>query len=180
MKVSKGKTRTVLIFKNFVIKLPRIFLRQAFSILYLNAKRGRFWWVVTRNIKSDFSPWRYLFRGIASNWREYLYYKKLQSPFLQKTYVSIFGLLNMQKAGEELRIRDVDLWCQLVEMTNEEVWADGHTFSNTKNFCSENGRLKMVDYGNDRIYEVLKKHGDKIFKNFDFSYDWDERKKQLS
>ena len=179
MEISRGHTRTVLVFENVVFKLPRIYFWRFLKSLYHAITKDRFIHFISKGIGSSLSPWRMLSGGIICNWREYVYCRNLQSPFLQKTYVSIFGLLNIQKKGERLTIQDVDLWCQLVEMTDEEVWADGHTFSNTNNFCNANGHLKMIDYGNNKIFDVLKKHGNKIFNDFDFSYSWEERKKEL-
>lgn len=46
-----------------------------------------------------------------------------------------------------------------------------------KNFCEENGRLKILDYGNPIIYDFLKKWGDKIYADFDFSYNRETQKK---
>lgn len=179
MKISRGTSRTVLIFENFVIKLPRIYFWRTMKNVYRSIRRGYFIKSLGWSIYSSMSPKRLLFKGFLDNWREFTYCRELRSPFLQPTYFSLLGLFNIQKVGEKLTVKQVDLWCQLYEMTSGEVFADSHTFANPDNFCQENERLKMLDYGNARIYEVLKKYGDKIFKNFDFSYDWEERKKQL-
>ena len=177
MQISRGHTRTVIIFENFVVKLPRIHFRRALGSLWRSFRGGYLSKCLKYDIEVYSSPRRLLFRGILENWREFRFYHRSRSRFLVPTYFSLFGMLNIQKRGNRTKIKDVNLWCQLCEMTNNEVWADGHTFSNANNFCDDDGKLMMVDYGNARIHDVLDKYGDKIFKDFDLAYVYANRNK---
>ena len=123
---------------------------------------------------------RNLKQGVLDNVAEYKFYRDNKNNiFLMPTYLTLFGWINIQKAGSKLRMDNTSLWCQLVEMTNKETWCNPHVFANSDNFCVVKGRLKIVDYGSERIHDFLKKWSDKIYTDFDFSYDWEERKKQL-
>lgn len=177
MQISKGKTRIAVIFENFVVKLPRIYFRQAFKKIWKSFRSGDLAKCLGYGLEVYGSPKRLLFRGVWENWGEFRFYRLSRSRFLMPTYFSLFGMLNIQKRGnKKAKIEDVNLWCQLCEMTNNEVWADGHTFSNANNFCDDDGKLVMVDYGNARIHDVLNKYGDKIFKDFDFAYVYHKKK----
>jgi hypothetical protein len=175
MEIAKGKSRTVFVFKKFVLKFARIRLRDTIKTLRYGYEMGRLIKYLNYSIDVYVSPKRTLFLGIRDNWQEFVFYVFNRSPFLAPTYFSLFGLLNVQKRGEKPKIKDVDLWCQLCDMTNKAVHVDGHSFSNSHNFCECDGHLMIVDYGDPRIHGVLKKHGEKIYHDFDFSYVYAER-----
>lgn len=180
MYISRGMSRTVVVFDKFVLKFPRIYFFRFLTNIFRFIKMGCFLKSWKWSIYSfGGAPRRLLFKGINDNWLEFYYYRKLKSPFLQPTYFSLFGFVNVQKTGKKPSVEGRNLWCQLHEITNGGVWADSHTFTNPNNFCEENGRLKMLDYGNRRIYDFLKKWGYKIHMDFNFSYDWEKRGKEL-
>ncbi|MDO8512509.1 MAG: hypothetical protein Q7S57_04505 [bacterium] len=115
-----------------------------------------------------------LFHGIACNWREYRFYSRTKHPFLQPTYFSFFGTVNIQKYGRPVRIPFEDeynrdkwwtrmFWMPVLGITNGEVIRDGHHFLNPENFCQDIfGRPKIVDYGLPRTQEIIKKWGEQI------------------
>lgn len=76
-------------------------------------------------------------------------------------------------------MEDVDLWCHLNELVGEVVWKDSHAFASARNFGVVDGRLKMVDYGGRDSQEALKECAEKIYSDFNFSYNRKERLKQL-
>jgi hypothetical protein len=119
---------------------------------------------------------RYIFNGLVSNWNEFILYQETHSPFIQPTYFSLFGLINIQLYGDPCQLQDVDLWCQLYGLTNGEVFDDSHHFANHHNFCFHNGILRMIDYGSRQSHGVIIKYGKKITKNFDPSYSWENEK----
>ena len=166
MKTVKGTTRIIIIFKNFVVKLPIIHFRRAIRSIWVNFRRGYLLECLSWDIYALFSPRRLLFRGILENWREFCYYFRSRSPFLVPTYFSLFGIINFQKRGEKTKNEYENLWHQLYYITNGEIRVDSHTFENSDNFCDEDGNLMIVDYGNIRIHGVLDKYGNKIFKDF--------------
>lgn len=172
MQVSQGRTRTVLIFENFVVKLPRIYLWRAIKVLWYAVTNGVLLKYLQYDIDTYCSPRRHIFKGIWENWQEFCLYRRSRLSILVPTWFSLFGIVNIQKKVEMTTINELTLWCQLCEMTNNEVWADNHTFANPNNFSDVAGKLMIVDYGNQRIHPVLEKFGDKIFKDFDFKYKY--------
>lgn len=180
MKIKRGYARTVIIFRKTVIKFPRFYFRKALKIISYELRRGNLLRHLSKYTTEHFGTIQItLFKGLAENWREFTFYQKHKSPILMPTFFSLFGLFNIQKAGSPLTMNSVDLWCQLYEMTNKDVFDHSHLFSNPKNFCIVDGHLKIIDYGSWRSHRVIKKWGEKIYKNFDFSYKWEEWKELL-
>lgn len=181
LKIKKGENRIVLILPliRLVIKVPIIHLVNAIQILLYDLKHGS----LRKSFKyttEQYGTWqRFLFRGIIDNWSEFQFYRKTRHPFTQPTLISFFGLLNIQRMGSSCSIDSIDLWCQLYELTGGEVFRDSHHFNNPDNFCLENGKLGMLDYGNIRVQSVITDFGEQILERFDPAYSWEERKKQL-
>ena len=94
------------------------------------------------------------------------------------TYFSFFGLFNIQKRGKLLDVNRKDLFQQLYDLTNGEVFDDSHAFANPANFCLQNGKLVMIDYSK-KSRNVLIKYGEKIQQEFNLSYSWEEEYKKL-
>lgn len=98
MKIAKGRKRTVYIFDDFVVKIPIVRYRLAFSIAMWWIRHGIFW----KNI-IEYDHYCYgtvqifLFRGLAENWNEFELFCKTKHCFLVPTYFSFFGLINVQK-----------------------------------------------------------------------------------
>ena len=138
MEIARGNTRTVLIFKNFVLKFPRFYLSNAMEARRTFCKDPE---KMRRHVK------RHLLRGVGDNWREFIFYFCNHSSFLMPTFFSFFGLLNIQKRGEIFEMHYRVLWEQILQLTNNEAWADYHVFSEVNNFCQKDGRLKIFDYG---------------------------------
>jgi hypothetical protein len=174
MKLAKGEARTVFVFENFVVKISKLHLRRTVEIVWESIRRGYLRKCLGWGIYTYCSPRRLLFLGIMENWREFIFYLFNRSPFLMPTYFSLFGIINIQEKGEVAKIETVDLWCQLAQMTNHAVNCCGHHFANPGNFCNENGHLKIFDYGNPKVQEVVKQFGDKIYREFDFAYKYNK------
>ena len=170
MKIKKGTDRIVVAFPllGIVVKIPIIHFIRLFSVL--TTEKGEF-------------PlyWKYwkmkIFSGLISNWNEFRFYWRTRNPFLQPTYFSIFGLLNIQRYGEPCNLQIVDLWCQLHELTDGSVFDDSHHFANPNNFCFYKGKLRISDYGSQRSHRVIMKYGERIFKFFDPAYSWKGKRK---
>ncbi len=158
-----------------VFKFPRIRLIRAWHLtgrLLGKGARAHLW----DNLKLEYElPIEHsmsgvrglLFRGIVANWREWRFYQTTRHPFLQPTYCSVLGLLNVQKYGEPCAVDYHPLWVQLLDITQGDVWDDNHHFSNPDNFCVSDGTLRMVDYGSSRGQVVILVHGHAILENFD-------------
>ncbi len=108
--------------------------------------------------------------GIKPNIQEYKFYKKTKNIFAIPTYFSLFGLINIQKRGQEINFWDSkDVWdyINLNSQNEHQPWCDHHTLSEIANFCiNENNQLQIVDYGNKALEPFLILNGEKLFKNF--------------
>jgi hypothetical protein len=111
-----------------------------------------------------------LLNGTYQNWQEYRLWRRTRSPFLEPTFFSLLGLINVQKYGDQLTgISDVALWSQLLELSDKAVWSNGHHFANPENFSFRNGTIRMLDYGGRGVEEVVVHHGENIARHFDLS-----------
>lgn len=177
MQIKKGNDRIVILLPSLgiAIKLPAIHLWRAICLFCGRIKNGK-WKRLKRDWKWPIeAPWgfkKFLFRGFVVNWRELRFYSQTRNPLLQPTYFSLFGLFNIQKAGEPCQLESINLWCQLREITDNAVDADKHHFSNPRNFCFNNGTLRMLDYGSRQSQEVILKFGAKIVQSFNSTYRW--------
>ncbi len=180
MPIKRGTTRLVICLPKMglVIKLPLIkpfkFFRNVISAIRLGRKGGEIikWlkWAVWLGKDNDVAGnIRYtLLSGIYQNWQEYRLWRKTLSPFLEPTYFSLLGFINIQKYGEQLTgVSEGVLWSQMLELSEKAVWSNGHHFANPENFSFSDGIIKMVDYGGRGVEEVVIQHGINISCNFD-------------
>ena len=110
-----------------------------------------------------------LMGGVMANYQEWKFYRETKNVFVMPTYFSLFGLLNIQKRGEKITFWDgAGVWCYIHEniQNHHQLFCDGHTLSEIDNFCLDNGRLKMVDYGSRSVEPFLKLNGENLFNNF--------------
>ena len=104
MKIEKGTTRIVIIFRKFVIKIAKIQPLKAFKIA-LFWKGTKFWKQLIRNYKYSLTIQHFLMIGIVNNWQEFIFCRKYYSKFLVPTYFSLLGLVNIQKTGKKIEIK---------------------------------------------------------------------------
>lgn len=164
MKIYKGTNRITLTLPRcgLVIKVPIIHLWRATVLVFVNMRRGRwdairFDWSRPVDVPSGWK--RLLFLGIVANWNEFRFYRETRNSFLQPTYISFFGLLNIQKMGEPCTVPEVEWWRTLKKITDEDVYDDPHHFCDPQNFCVSEGVVRMVDYGSLRCRSVVRNHG---------------------
>ncbi|MEI7620121.1 MAG: hypothetical protein WCJ57_00950 [Candidatus Falkowbacteria bacterium] len=120
---------------------------------------------------------KFLFDGLMSNWHEFIFsIKNRKNTFTTPTYFSFFGLINIQKRGKEFEMSNDEFKIRLEKILEEEgilddcdYWKDSHTMNNPKNFCQdEDGKLRVLDYGNIRMHNFLKEYGKLIQEKFIF------------
>lgn len=182
MEIRTGETRIVVLLPllGLAIKFPKIHPFKAFGLFRQLMKRDNRWELLRKYWK--FPPravgaFKYLLtRGILCNWQEFKFYSQTRNPLLHPTYFSLFGLLNIQAIGQPCGLKDVDLWCQLYELTEGKVFEDSHCFANPRNFCLSSGKLKITDYGSEGSQNVILAYGQKIYDLFDSSYCWEKEK----
>jgi len=176
MEIKKGKNRIAVLFPSIkiAIKIPKIHLFKAIRLLLHYTLKDR------KNFKNYFS-WPIEFMAIASlrslllkaiyqNWNEYYFHKKTGNPLLQPTYFSLFGFLNIQKYGKPCDFPESELFWQLLFLTDKNANEDLHHFGERNNFCFQDGKLRMVDYGSCKTRAIITKHGKRIFESFNPNY----------
>jgi len=182
MKIKKGTTRIAWLipFFGIVIKFPVIKPKEFFICLRDGFRNWEYMKIQLRApIGRGIPKFKdCLFWGIKCNWQEFCFYIRTRNIFLQPTYFSLFGLVNIQRLGKPCKFTTTDLWCQLHELTNGKVWAHSHHFAEPDNFCFD-GTLRIVDYGDKRTQGVVSECGLKIVNEFDPTYNREEKKKAL-
>lgn len=167
MRIVWGTKRVVIVLEKFVIKIARIRIVPAFKCTVRWVHDRRFWKSIFKYDHNVYGTIHiYLFKGLIENWHEYKLYCEIHSPFLVPTYFSLLGFINIQKRGELFEMEGVDMWIQMILLSNKEVWDNSHHFANPANFSKTNGRLQMLDYGNLRCHRVIKKYGKKNARKF--------------
>jgi hypothetical protein len=145
MQVKRGQSRIVFIFPllRIVFKFPIIHPFVAVRPFFRRDIKGKKWKYLKMYLSwplEVYGSFRgLLFRGLSANWNEFLFYWKTRNQFLQPTYFSLFGFLNIQRYDKPCQLHEVDLWCQLHELTEGHVHEDGHVFANPHNFCFSGG-----------------------------------------
>jgi len=177
--IKKAQDRIVIILPTLgiVIKFPIIhfifflkFLKDAYQIKH-KIRKWDYWKVMWRlSAECDFAPKALLFKGLSVNWNEFWFYQTTHNPFLQPTYFSLFGLVNIQKYGEPCQFEGKSFWNQIYNLTKGAAMKDGHHFENPANFSLYNGKLRILDYGSSKTRLIVKKYGDKIVTDFDPNY----------
>ncbi len=108
------------------------------------------------------------FGGIADNWRERRYYKSCDSsfrPLLQPTYLSLLGLVNVQRLGNPSK--DLSVCETLCRIIWPDAAHDGHHWDTPSNFDVSSGELKVLDYGSVETQKIINKHGWALLTKFE-------------
>src|SRR5690606_27796469 len=86
-----------------------------------------------------------LFLGVVTNWNEFKFYRNSKHELLQPTYVSLFGLVNIQRYGEPCTLDKERLWERVFAVVGDQLWCDGHHFRNPENFKLGSCGVRLVD-----------------------------------
>ena len=168
-----GTSRIVVVSHGLAFKFPRVRLGEAWETLKYRFRTRSLWREFVYTVYQVFSLKWILLKGVVDNWKEYRFYRKTKHPFLQPTYVSLIGLLNIQRAGRPLGNSSEALWHQLYELTGGAVLGDNHHFENPNNFCTSGRRLRILDYGGPETQRIVSEFGLKIFEEFNLNYKFD-------
>lgn len=107
------------------------------------------------------------FGGLADNWRERHYYKYCDAslrPLLQPTYLSLIGLVNLQRLGTPSN--DEAVCRRTCRVIRPDAPRDGHHWDMPTNFDVSAGCLKMLDYGSTATQKIINKHGLALLAEF--------------
>jgi hypothetical protein len=182
--LKKGRDRIAFIFPplGLVVKLPRIRLFIAVKELLKSSGqcffgsqpeyyRVHLWLFLIRKIdaRGAFVGFKsLLFGGLADNWNEFIFFVRTRNKFLQPTYFSFLGLINLQKYGEPTGLNYRSLWHQIIDLIGpKDCRDDAHHFSSPANFCLQRGKLRILDYGSRATQKIVAKYGEKIYDCFD-------------
>lgn len=157
MKKIVGGTRVVFIFKNYVIKIPRLnILRSILRLIYHIFK-----WQAIDKIK-NFDPnkniikggLKYILYGVYSNKLEYYFSKKNKKD---DRIVHVYGLLYyfilIQKRVEEIS-EDDERWKSFVDIYLKKGVKDVDMLV-TRNFGFLKDKIKLIDYGREETILTL-------------------------
>ncbi len=149
MKIGIGTHRVIILIGHLAIKFPR-FLRPFSLLEYM--------------VKCKFTALRYdvpftlsIFRqGIEENWHEYKCWKELKADFLMPTYITVLGLINIQKRsfGQPITLNEsTQIWIRIARQTQGEIWKTWyHAIASRENYHRHKEGLKMFDYGGTRKF----------------------------
>lgn len=110
------------------------------------------------------------FGGIADNYRERRYYKHsdhLIRSLLQPTYVSLIGLLNVQRLGVPSDDMAVYHACYLI--IGQDIVFDGHHWDTPSNFDVSSECLVVLDYGSLATQKIIDKHAKELYLRFNLA-----------
>lgn len=187
MYIKRGRSRLVICVPRIgiVIKLPRTRLKGFIRHTAWAAKRSvefRSWTFLGDALRlneesdSDINIRYTLLNGVYQNWMEYLLWRKTHSRFLEPTYFSFLGLINVQRYGEPLAVSTETLWVQLWRLTERSIAVNPHHFHNPANFSLRKGKIRMVDYGGRNVADIVQKYGEEIAAAFEPNYIYKPRK----
>lgn len=172
MEIKSGHYKTVFILEKIVIKFPRIRFKDAFLASKRLNSKGRLFdhLIKIRNYKAintDYASIQvYLFRAIIENFFELVFYKKYKFNFLVPTYYSFFGLFTIQKKVKQYNSYRGEHWIKLVKVLDNDIYRGGHTFMAEENYGFDEGKLKILDYGDKRVRDVLLEYSKGIEDDF--------------
>lgn len=164
-----GQKRIAFIFRSLTIKIPKIYFIRALLVLFNRIKKGTHFWRTLKYSHQSYGSFQmFLLRGIANNLSEFVFCRRNKSlSILARTYFSFWGFINFQETINPLDISDLEFLEQMHEIIGDSLTKEGkHTFGNVKNFGVSNGKIKIVDYADFKVQNLLRRDGDRIYNNF--------------
>ena len=145
MKIEGGNYRMVIVFHNYVIKLPypSLFLK-----ILKRLPKGIL--LKRRGVGNDFKwAWLRFKKAVQNNISEYSCWRQTRAKFLAPTKICL-GLINVQEreAGEVPSWEEVEsILRRLSKGARRDVWTmDGHYFE-PHNFLKNGQGWRLLDYG---------------------------------
>ena len=165
IRFSAGRWRWVILIPSLgiVLKFPRVYpLETLKGLMLLGRDLGREPWreIYDHYVCSNSAFIRHALGGWLDNLGEAWFWWYTKHPFLQPTYFSLVGLVNIQRYGRPTGLErpPMLLWGQ---HTNWAVYRDGHHFGEADNFCRDrNGFVHLHDYGRPITQRIVRQYGD--------------------
>jgi hypothetical protein len=159
IKIYRGTDRMALVGERFTVKLPIISLKLVIkdinTTMKMLAKAKNPLETISANIK--LGGVNGSFKGVVANSIEMKYSRQLRE-FVVPTRFSFFGFLNIMDTAESLNDKENDEILQL------SFCRKCHSFNNPNNYGMYNGRIKLLDYGENAAIQYLLKNGE-VFRN---------------
>jgi hypothetical protein len=170
MKLEKGTSRAALVGEKLTIKIP-IFdiprlIKDIRSALQGNGMLREFLSGAERT-----GTLAFFLRGLRENRREASLSSEL-ADLAVPTRLSVLGIVNIQDSAPEILSPEDEIysafWRKLVDSTDFSSITEGderimrrgvHTLQQSDNFGTHMGRIKLRDYGEKGLDELLRKYG---------------------
>jgi len=174
MEFHSGRTRIAISFPKlgFVLKFPKSrpieFIKFTISTLRLCYGLKNLKWIKRRLSLKEEDAWHgnirdHLLNGVYQNWLERSIWKDTRSIFLEPTWFSLFGLVNLQRYGTPNPLTEKCIWIQIYEITESQAQKNNHHFQHPANYSFDGRHLRMFDYGDTDVRTVIEKYGEKLF-----------------
>ncbi len=153
MKIKKGGTRIVFVFRKFVVKIPRINIFRALYRLFLHIKRNDIKQSLLAFSEKSLTAGaiEYIFAGFFSNYRECNFYKNHKSmEMLVPVKCNFFGLILVQEKAFEIEEDIFPEWfVYLDNFLLKNFSDDKNDLCVSRNFGIHRGKIKLLDYGKE-------------------------------
>ncbi|MDO8581954.1 MAG: hypothetical protein Q7S16_03690 [bacterium] len=167
MRIHKGTHRIVIVIGCLAFRIAGMRLGKFFwrLIRYDFWNRGGYISVRIRWRRTRFWLWYDLTNGIGENFREVIFYWSTRHHLVVPTYFSV-GVMNVAPAVTVVpspRLCPVTLAHKIRAHGDQEflhAWAScAHTFEDPDNFYIHDGRVQLLDYGEEGIQLLLLRYG---------------------
>jgi len=185
--VARGRHRIVIVIPSarIALKVPRVWWRAPIYFLQNDIfsvgkgifsqppeKRLLYYWYVGRSFHRCLEA---LFGGVWDNWRERNFYKytdALTRLFLQPTYFSFLGLVNIQRYGKPVDVEDSEAVALAFFAVARQalVHDDEHHWEQGANFHIAGDGPKILDYGSPRTQKIVQEWGFALYAGFDLEF----------
>lgn len=161
MKIKKGGTRMILIFSNYVVKIPRLRLFRPIMRLLFHVKEKDYKEALLffDNRGIVFGAVNYLFAGFIANYTESSFYKNHKDmDLLVPVKGFLFGLIVIQKRVKEINEEENPEWFVFLKnFLLKNFSEDKLDLCVSRNYGIDNGRIKLLDYGKNLTVRCLEK-----------------------
>jgi hypothetical protein len=169
MKIEKGTSRVALVGDKLTVKVPMFNVRRLIGDV---RKALQSKWA----LKEFFSgaeragTLSFFLRGLKENLREASLSKEL-ADLVIPTRLSILGIINIQDSASEILSPEDNIysafWKKLINSIDREEFKNNeriirrgpHTLEQPDNFGLHGGRIKLLDYGEKGLDDLLREYG---------------------
>ncbi len=184
--VSKGQSRVVVAIPSWGIAIKFARIRSKVVTAYFQdvsyytremypnpdpAVRALFWETMTLASRRCI---RQTFGGIIDNWNERSLYKHtntLHRLVLQPTYLSVCGLVNIQRYGKPGDVSESEsIFYAFYRIAGQALVHDSHHWIKAANFHLTPDGPKLLDYGSEETQKIVSNHGVAFYRDFDIEF----------